>query len=93
MKQPFEKIDRISDLSKNRNYKVHGFWPTMITVDQYKNIRTGEWGKPEVNWSAGGRNHKEESSYLAAAENFALALADAIETAKAWEREMEGDEP
>jgi hypothetical protein len=57
-----------------------------------KPYETDEWESPEVSWSSGGRDFKEEPSCLAAAENFALALADAIETAKAWERETGGGE-
>ena len=93
MKKPFEKIEHGDELTRGVKYKPWGYWHTStIRLSQRRDIETREFLTPEVDWSAGGRDHKEEPSNLSAAENFALALADAIQTAKAWEREMEGRE-
>jgi hypothetical protein len=74
-----------SPYSRTLRYKVHGFWPIdLVRVHQYRSIETGEWGEPDVTWSAGGRMPTEEPSDIAAAENFSKALADAIEQAKKW---------
>ena len=93
MKEPFEKTKTKSNSRHTQYYDISGFWVSgAITVTHRKSASLPAWESPEVQWISGGRDFDGEPSNLAAAENFALALADAIETAKAWEREMQGGE-
>ena len=83
--KPFTTWPYESPLSRTLNYHVHGYWSnSAVRVYQHKNIVTGEWASPEVDWSTGGQDHKEEPDNLIAAECFAKAILDAVEQAKKW---------
>lgn len=72
-----------------RRYKVKGFWSfSTVRASRYKSYNKEQtWKDPEIDWSIGGRDQGEESDDLVAAECFAAAILDAVETARKWRDE------
>lgn len=74
--KPFKRTDH----GERANYEVHGFW----SGSPIRVIRFLEGGT-SINWDSGGRDTTEEPDNITAAENFAKALLDAVEVARAME--------
>ena len=79
---PFTVFSEVTDEIKNITYKVHGFWSTRyVSIWQNRCYKTGNWREPEISWSCGGRDVKEEPSDIVAAICLSQAIAHAAECA------------
>ena len=66
-------------------YAVHGFWSgSNVQVYHSLDIRTGEFGRPTINWSTGGRDNMVEPEDHVAVACLAKAMASASKLAKKW---------
>lgn len=82
---PFKQTLNENEYYRGIAYKVHGFWSeNSVRIHQKKDSKDKLWRSPTINWSTGGRDWEEESDDLVAAECFARAILNAVETAKEW---------
>lgn len=83
---PFRCNSYDGSLSRSVTYVVHGFWSgNYLSVCQFKNHNSGEFEAPEISWSSGGRDPKQEPDDTVALECFGKAIAAAVKVARKWQ--------
>jgi len=91
MRKPFSAAKRQDKYTRSVTYAVNGFWSgDNVRVYQSRDYRDGKWSTPEINWSYGGRDKKQEADDVTAVSCFAKAMMAAVKVARKWQTDTAG---